>query len=116
MTTTLKFNSRRTLRRCMGFLLIGIVFAVSAQAAVVRGQLQKVDENGETIPLIGITVTVSNEEAGRSPAVQTDSEGMYYINVPPGDYRLEIWTSKKPRAFKITVNDDAVTDIPAITL
>jgi hypothetical protein len=111
-------NGRQTLP-CIGrSLLIGLLlFAAStiANAAALRGQLVRVAPNGSRFPAAGITVTVYNQQMGRSIAVRTGPDGMYYLQIPPGYYNLEVWLSNVPAVYVIQVNEP-YTDIAPIAV
>lgn len=97
-------------------LLLVVTEATTAAAAVVRGRLDRVDQNGRRRPAVGIAVTVYNPTVGRSSAATTGADGMYYIyNVPPGSYYLEVWVSRPPMVFQIYVSEP-YTDIAPIVV
>ena len=45
----------------------------------------------------------------------TDANGMYYLNIPPGVYWLEVWVTNPPRIYQIQVVEPN-TDIPPIAI
>jgi len=101
-------------------LLFLFLFLVgTASSAVVRGRLDRVVPGGGRGGAGGIRVTVSTPRRGRSPAVYSAQDGMYYIyNVPSGDYHLEIWVNGPngaPMVYPVSVREP-YTDIPAITV
>lgn len=103
------------LQRCAIVLVIVVALGVeSANAARLRGRLERSDQHGR-YPAQGIYVTVYSQTRGRSVAVKTDTNGMYYFDVPAGTYWLEIWVSKPPRVYQIKIVEPA-TDIPPIKL
>jgi hypothetical protein len=109
---------RRQSLRLFGLALLIVAFGISvspAHAALLRGQLNRVVAGNKRVPVAGIVVTVYSAKNGRSPAVTTNASGMYYINVPPGPYSLEVWVTKPPRSYPIIVKP-TTTDIPPITI
>jgi hypothetical protein len=89
----------------------------TASAAQIRGRVQHVFPNGVG-PLVGVTVTIYNQQIGRSIAVSTDAAGMYYFAVPPGQYYLEVWVnpSGSPVVFGPFNVVEPATDIPPVTV
>ena len=89
----------------------------TADAAVVRGRLQRFYPNRALVPAPGIPVTVWCLQFGRSPAYYSLYDGMFYLsNIPPGVYNLEIWVRpNQPMVFPITVREPN-TDIPPINV
>src|SRR5258707_800767 len=73
-------------------------------AATVRGKLFAVGPGGP-VPVGGIAVTVIRPDKKRSQPSFSGPDGMYYINVPPGSYTLEVWFSKdshvRPLLFQV---------------
>ena len=111
-------KARRVFPSLCKALLIGVfllVITASASAASLRGQLVRIFPNGARAPAPGITVTVYNQALGRSIAVRTDQNGMYYLQLPAGAYYLEIWLSNSPTTYSIQVNEP-YTDIPPIAV
>ncbi len=98
---------------CMLFFLL----SAAAGAAQIRGRVQHLYPNGLG-PVVGVTVTVYNQEIGRSVAVRTDGAGMYYLGIPPGQYYLEIWINPGggPLVFGPFNVGEPGTDIPPVTV
>jgi hypothetical protein len=96
----------------MLFLLPG-----AASAAQIRGRVQHVYPNGLG-PVVGVAVTVYNQQIGRSAAVNTDAAGMYYLAVPEGQYYLEVWVNPggSPVVFGPFNVVEPATDIPPVTV
>jgi hypothetical protein len=99
---------------------LGLAAPIAANAAMVRGRLDRVDVYRRHYPAQGIAVTLYNQTIGRSSPSYTDMYGMYYLyNVPAGSYYLEVWVSRNPndppRAYQIQVREP-YTDIPAIVV
>jgi hypothetical protein len=108
-------RSRRRLRQCVIVLVVALVLgAGSANAARVRGLLERSDKHGKS-PAQGVYVTAYSKTHGRSVGVKTDSHGMYYLDIPAGTYWLEIWVSTPARVYQIRVVEP-YTDIPPIKL
>ena len=103
--------------RLVVYCVLVLAVTQTASAAILRGRLQRRGPNGAISPAPGIAVTVYNQARGRSVASYTGADGMYYLNIPAGSYRLEVWTSRDPRvaptAYAITVVEPN-TDIPPI--
>ena len=98
------------------FLFTGAgVFA----ASTVRGRLVRKGPSGQ-YGAAGVQVTIysTDSKLGRSAAVYTGSDGMYYLNnIPPGPYQLEVWISKQQRlTYNIQVRNQAFTDIAPIVV
>jgi hypothetical protein len=94
------------------FLLSALT--VSAFAATVRGKLQ----DSQQQPKGYVAVTLYSSRTGRSAAVYTGADGMYYLHdVPAGEYFLEVWlyANQPPLTYKVTITDPG-TDIPPIQL
>jgi hypothetical protein len=106
----MKRLSRCTLRHSAVALVLTLMFSARVDAANLRGQLLR-----GRYPAPGVTVTVFSTRIGRSVAVATDAYGMYYLNVPAGQYSLEVWVSNPPRVYPINVFEPG-TDIPQIFL
>lgn len=100
---------------CAALLFFASTFPIPARAAALRGRLDHVDQYGRRHPAGGISVTVYRQDIGRSAPSVTDANGMYYLNIPPGAYWLEIWISNPPRAYQISVAEP-YTDIPPIVV
>jgi hypothetical protein len=113
MNPDVKRQSVRFFRLALFILAFGISVS-PAHAALVRGRLDRIAA-GKRVAAQGITVTVFSQRAGRSPAVTTNAAGLYYINVPPGPYSLEIWVTKPPRTYQINVSPTN-TDVPPIVI
>jgi hypothetical protein len=109
--------SRSCFCRSVVYCVLVLAFAQTASAAILRGRLQRSGPNGAIYPAPGIAVTVYNQDRGRSGASYTGADGMYYLNIPAGDYNLEVWISRDPRvpptAYSIRVVEPN-TDIPPI--
>ena len=105
----------RIVAACLVILFLMATVPVPANAALLRGQLIRIYPNGTRGPVPGVTVTVFRQDLGRSTPSVTDGNGMYYLQVPPGQYWLEIWISNPPRAYQITVFEPN-TDIPPIVI
>jgi hypothetical protein len=103
---------RAQLYRAAWLGLLFVVGAGLANAATVRGRL--VHKNGS--PAAGVTVTISNQKAGRSAPARTGADGMYYLfNLHAGAYYLEIWVqpSGPPQVYQIQVVEPN-TDAPQV--
>jgi hypothetical protein len=116
MSHTLRTTSSLiTLLSLISLALLVALFPLPANAAALRGKLERVDEKGRHTPASGIKVTVYREDTGRSSVSITDANGMYFLNVRPGTYSLEAWISTPPKAYPITVSEPT-TDIPTIVV
>ena len=105
-------------RRVVPLLFLVVVISASAQAASVRGRLDRRSNNGSAYPAAYVAVTLYRSDLGRSAPVYTGTDGMYYFNnVRPGDYYLEVWLypSRPPVTYLIRVNDPG-TNIPPIQI
>ncbi len=106
---------------CLALLGVGMLALAPTLLAVstVRGRLLRQGPGGQ-YPATGVTVTVlaTRSNLGRSAAVYSGSDGMYYLyNIPGGAYQLEIWTSKTQHlTYNITVRNDGFTDISPIVI
>lgn len=99
-------------RRSFATFLLLSVLAIPVLAANVRGKLQ----DREQSPKAYVAITLYNSRTGRSAAVYTGADGMYYLrNVPAGEYYLEVWlyANRPPLTYKVTINDPD-TDIAPI--
>jgi len=110
----------KTRTKCVKFLVCSIACLLclslvppQADAALLRGRLVRALPNGQIVPVTGISVTVFRADIGRSSPSVTDGNGMYYLNVPPGSYVLEVWVTNPPRAYQIQIAEPG-TDIPPI--
>lgn len=94
--------------------LLAAAATSSSFGANVRGQLTC---EGGRAPAVGIAVTFYNPQLGRTRPVFTGGDGMYYINVPAGQYNLEIWVYKQgtspTQIYPIQIRDPQ-TDIPRV--
>jgi hypothetical protein len=82
----------------------------ATSASLLRGRL--VDAASRGVP--GIEVTTFSTSLGRSRPRVSDGDGMYYLNIPPGAYILEIWVNpQQPIQYNITVRDP-ITDVPPV--
>jgi len=96
-----------------------VVIVANANAAVVRGRLERVDpHNGARSPAGGVPVSVRSVN-GRSRINPSGQDGMYYIyNVTAGNYYLEVWNrglKGTPLVYQIQVKEPN-TDVPPITV
>ncbi|HKR01399.1 MAG TPA: hypothetical protein VJT09_12050 [Pyrinomonadaceae bacterium] len=86
--------------------------------STIRGKLVRRGK-GRTRPAsyVGVTVATTDRKT-RSVPVYTDAEGMYYIDVPPGQYILEIWGGQKQviLSYNIDVPDVQYFDVAPITI
>jgi len=105
------------LGRYLAFILLLTQGLGTADAAVVRGRLQRFYPNRALAPAAGIPVTVWCVQYGRSAAFYSLYDGMFYLsNIPPGYYHLEIWVRpNQPMVYPITVREPN-TDIPPINV
>jgi hypothetical protein len=105
----------RLLMQC----ILLIAMSNLATAAALRGQLVRSGPNGMRYPASGISVTVYSPTMGRSAAFQSGPDGMFYLQVPPGSYYLEVWINPNPGAqplvYQIQVGEP-YTDIPPVVL
>ena len=114
----IKWIRRMNIVLLMSLLLV-FVGTTSAQAATVRGRLDRRDGQGRSYPATYVSVTLNSPSMGRSSPAYTGADGMYYLyNVPPGDYYLEIWAypGRPPITFNIRVYDRAYMDINPILI
>ena len=83
-----------------------------ADAAAIRGKL--IDHSGNAVGAVAVTAK-SADGARRSAPSKTDGDGLYYINVPAGNYTLEVWAvpDGPPLKFRIVVHEPS-TDIQPI--
>ena len=93
-----------------------------AGAAVVRGVVYSINgykqphrEEGVVVDILGLKDSEGTNK-GRTPQVLSGADGMYYIEVPPGSYTVEIWPSKdlaiSPTTISIVVKEkDTYVDI-----
>jgi hypothetical protein len=83
-----------------------------------EGRLDYRGSSGFVSPAPHIQVNLVDPVQKRSSSTFTGFDGMYYFfNVPPGQYTLEIRTSKdKLLGFKITVRDRPSTRIAPILI
>lgn len=111
--------TKRCFRICVHALVVlSLTLAVAprANAALIRGRLDRIAPNGSRYPAIGIAVTVYNQQLGRTSPSYTDAGGMYYLNnIPAGSYYLEVWISTPATVYPIQVGEP-VTDIPPIVV
>lgn len=101
-------------RRILVVFTFGLIcLTLSASAATLRGQL--VCNNGMAAA-VNIAVTVYNPQIGRSVAAFTGADGMYYLNIPPGVYTVEIWLSRQSTtptfSFQNIFVRELITDLP----
>jgi hypothetical protein len=101
------------------FVLLLIIFLQAGylSAASIRGQL--LCENN-SVPAVGIAVTVFNPQTGRSNPSFTGGDGMYYLNgIPAGIHTLEIWIYRSQgtpsMVYQIQVGEPH-TDLPRVNL
>lgn len=102
----------KVVRRSIATFFLLSLLTVPVLAANVRGKLQ----DREQSPKAYVAVTLYNSQTGRSAAVYTGADGMYYLrNVPAGEYYLEVWiyANRPPLTYKVTISDPD-TDIPPI--
>jgi hypothetical protein len=92
------------------------VRAVTLARTTLRGSLGQELGKGETIPIGGRRVTITD---GTSTLAEAYSgyDGKYYVpKLPAGDYLLEVWfSSKNPSSFVIHARSEPYTDIALIT-
>jgi len=97
---------------CVLFCLL----PTAASAAQVRGRVQHFYPSGLG-PVVGVPVTVYNQQLGRSVVAYTDGTGMYYLGIPAGQYYLEVWASgNTPLVFGPFNVREPGTDIPPVTV
>lgn len=100
------------MRRTILFTLLTLAFAAVANAATVRG---KVTYGDGARPHPGVSVTLTSAATGATPTVQTDDEGMFYLqNVPAGQYTMKMTTSKATASYNVTVTNAAYSDVPPV--
>lgn len=107
---------RLTLLKVVAIFILFLLPA-AASASQIRGRVLHVFPNGVG-PLVGVTVTVYNQQIGRSVAVRTDAAGMYYLAVPAGQYYLEVWINPDgaPVVFGPFNVVEPTTDVPPVTV
>jgi hypothetical protein len=111
-------NYRRALFSAVLGILLTTVFAGVAQAANIRGRIDRRTPQG-LAPAQGVPVTVFRSDIGRSAASYSGYDGMYYLyNIPDGDYTLEIWAypNSPPLTFPIRAVGGGMTDIAPIVI
>jgi hypothetical protein len=84
----------------------------------VRGRLvRKTGGRVRSAAYVALTLSLPNT-VRRSVPVYTDTQGIYYIDVPPGRYVLEIWGPKKEiiKSYNITVPATQTFDVAPITI
>jgi hypothetical protein len=100
-----------------GVLVCALLCSASpSNAALLRGRIQRSLPTG-VIGLQGFAVTVYSQYYGRSQPTYSDGNGMYSLQLPPGQYTLEVWLPNNPNplVFPIYVNEPN-TDLVPINL
>jgi len=112
----MRIKGRITSLATLLFLLTLVSAELFAGASTVRGRLVRRGPSGD-YPAAGVEVSLYavSSKIGRSPKAYSGTDGMYYIpNVPPGQYRLELWVDKQPLTYDIAVRAEEYTDIAPI--
>ena len=87
----MKFEHCFFCRLVVGGLIL--LFALTAAAANVRGQLVYASDNS---PAPYVAVRLNSTSRGASEYAYSEADGRYFIkNVPAGDYQLEVWRGKR---------------------
>jgi hypothetical protein len=104
----MKFN------HCFCRLVVGgliLLFALTADAANVRGQLVYASDNSAA-PYVAVRLNSTSK--GASEFAYSGADGRYFIkNVPAGDYQLEVWRGGRiVLTIPITVREpDSVVEL-----
>lgn len=93
-------------------LLLMFAVPIRTEASLLRGRLLRLLPNGQVVAVSGVSVTVFRADIGRSVPSVTDANGMYYLNVPAGDYVLEIWVTNPPKAYQIRIVEPNTDIVP----
>lgn len=102
------------MKRAACLLLLAWSCAVAAQT--VHGRLWRATPRG-LYPASALAVTLYAPGRGRSVPAYSTAEGHFYLyNVPPGRYLLEVWSGAKPTSSAVVVGNQAVTELPPLTL
>ena len=97
-----------------GVLSAILLFACSATAATVRGQLVYAKDNS---PAAYVAVRLNSPARGPSEFAYSANDGRYYINmVPPGVYTLEIWRGGKTVVTTQVTVQEPVTEVPTLNV
>jgi len=110
-------TSLKNLVRLAAISLLLVLVPGTANAANVRGRVQRVFRGGP-LPLAGVAVTLYNQTYGRTSAFFTDQCRMYYFAVLTAVYYLEVWPVPGGRAvvFGPFVIREPGFDIPPINV
>jgi len=108
-------RARRSLALVVVLTFLIATLPGPASASLLRGRLIRIGPGAAQYPASGVTVTVFRQDIGRSVPSVTDANGMYYLNIPPGVYWLEVWVTNPPRIYQIQVVEPN-TDIPPIAI
>ncbi len=110
------FNAARTLRSCIGLLLVSLALFPVAGLGQVLGSISGVvrDPTGAVIP--GAAVTVTNSEIGLTRTLNTDGRGEYQVlSLPVGRYDVKVAKTGFRNLIRfgidLVVAQDAVVDI-----
>ena len=91
---------------------------VQKSQTTVRGKLiRKIKGGVRPAASVALTLSIPNTDR-RSVPVYSDTEGMYYIDITPGKYVLEIWGSQKEiiKSFNIDVPAVQIFDVAPIEI
>lgn len=112
-------NTFARIRTVAFYIMIAGATLQIAHAAVLRGRLDRIAPNGSRYPAADVVVSVYNPSMGRSSPYRTGGDGMYYLQIPPGSYYLEIWINPTPGAqplvYQVQVGEP-YTDIPPVVV
>jgi hypothetical protein len=101
-------------------VLIGIAGSFFSNPGIrtLRGRLEAAGPVGRC-PARGIAVTVFRPDIGRSAPAYSGRDGMFCLNIPSGNYTVEVWCApngtEPPLVFHVEVKE-ARTDLPPIRL
>src|SRR5438874_7578364 len=79
-----------TFRNCIALTILAICTAKIAGAQASDAEITGIIKDQSAAPIVGTTVTLTNEDSGFIRTNTTDSEGRYrFVALPPGRYSIK---------------------------
>jgi Carboxypeptidase regulatory-like domain len=100
-------------RTIFSVAVVFVLFAAVAEAATVRGKVQKPDGKANS----GAAVVLENAAIGATATVYTAEDGVFCLrNVPPGNYNMKVKTAHASKMLPVSVALQPTVDLAVVRM